>query len=121
MLNLAECVCKVEIEYDNHGKRGIGMGQVNLYKIDAGKKAEFIEKLSVKFESLGEQDYQSTNDINDTSKKEPDYLDRTWLMHGRCCREVTRMDCVQLINALDVCEFMFNKPEERKEFELICV
>ena len=49
-------------------------------------------------------------DINDTSKKEPDYLDRTWLMHGRCCREVTRMDCVQLINALDVCEFMFNKP-----------
>ena len=42
-------------------------------------------------------------------------------MHGRCCREVTRMDCVQLINALDVCEFMFNKPEERKEFELICV
>jgi len=60
-------------------------------------------------------------DINDTSKKEPDYLDRTWLMHGRCCREVTRMDCVQLINALDVCEFMFNKPEERKEFELICV
>ena len=24
-------------------------------------------------------------------------------------------------NALDVCEFMFNKPEERKEFELICV
>lgn len=64
MLNLAECVCKVEIEYDNHGKRGIGVGQVNLYKIDAGKKAEFIEKLSVKFESLGEQDYQSTNDIN---------------------------------------------------------
>lgn len=60
-------------------------------------------------------------DINDASKKEPDYLDRTWLMHGRCCREVTRMDCVQLINVLDVCEFMFNKPEERKEFELICV
>ena len=53
--------------------------------------------------------------INDTSKKEPDYLDRTWLLHGRCCREVTRMDCVQLINALDVCEFMFNKSEENKE------
>ena len=51
-------------------------------------------------------------DINDTSKKEPDYLDRTWLMHGRCCREITRMDCVQLINVLDVCEFIFNKSKE---------
>lgn len=50
-------------------------------------------------------------DVNDMSKKEPDYLDRTWLMHGRCCREVTRMDCVQVINALDVCEYIFNKSE----------
>lgn len=48
-------------------------------------------------------------DVNDMSKKEPDYLDRTWLMHGRCCREVTRIDCVQLLNALDVCEYIFNK------------
>ena len=50
-------------------------------------------------------------DVNDMSKKEPDYLDRTWLMHGRYCREVTRMDCVQVINALDVCEYIFNKSE----------
>ena len=48
-------------------------------------------------------------DVNDMSKKEPDYLDRTWLMHGRCCREVTQVDCVQLLNALDVCEYIFNK------------
>lgn len=51
-------------------------------------------------------------DLDDTSREEPDYLDRTWLMHGRCCREVTRMDCVQLLNALDVCEYIFNKPED---------
>lgn len=58
--------------------------------------------------------YLSLN-LNDTSKKEPDYLDRTWLIHGRSCREVTRMDCVQLINALDVCEFIFRRSEENKE------
>lgn len=40
------------------------MGQVNLYKIDAGKKKEFIDKLGAKFEFLGEQDYQSMNDKN---------------------------------------------------------
>ena len=42
-------------------------------------------------------------------------------MTNQSTMDNTRMDCVQLINALDVCEFMFNKPEERKEFELICV
>lgn len=35
------------------------MGQVNLYKIDAAKKTEFIDKLGAKFEFLGKQDYQS--------------------------------------------------------------
>lgn len=50
-----------------------------------------------------------TFDITDISQKEPDYLDRTWLLHGRCCRETTRMDCIQLLNALDVCEYIFNK------------
>lgn len=44
-------------------------------------------------------------DLNKESPKEPDYLDRTWLMHGRCCRDTAREDCIQLLNALDVCEF----------------
>nr|DAQ63043.1 MAG TPA: hypothetical protein [Caudoviricetes sp.] len=48
-------------------------------------------------------------DMNEQARPEPDYLDRTWLLHGRCCRETTKMDCVQLLNALDVCEFVFNK------------
>lgn len=37
-------------------------------------------------------------DITDISKKEPDYLDRTWLLHGRCCRKTTRMDCLDKEN-----------------------
>lgn len=40
------------------------MGQVNLYKIDAAKKTEFIDKLGIKFEFLGEQEYQTTDDEN---------------------------------------------------------
>ncbi len=60
-------------------------------------------------------------DLDEPARPEPDYLDRTWLLHGRCCRETTKMDCVQLLNALDVCEFVFNKinqeAEEGKEQE----
>lgn len=48
-------------------------------------------------------------DMEQESEPEPDYLDRTWLLHGRCCRETTKVDCVQLLNALDVCEFIFSK------------
>lgn len=47
--------------------------------------------------------------LKENSEPEPDYLDRTWLLHGRCCREITKVDCVQLLNALDVCEFIFSK------------
>ena len=48
-------------------------------------------------------------DMKQESEPEPDYLDRTWLLHGRCCREITKVDCVQLLNALDVCEFIYNE------------
>ena len=47
--------------------------------------------------------------LEEDSEPEPDYLDRTWLLHGRCCRETTKVDCVQLLNALDVCEFIFSE------------
>lgn len=40
------------------------MGQINLYKIDRDKSAEFIEKLYVKFDFLGEQDYTTIDDEN---------------------------------------------------------
>ena len=35
------------------------MGQVNLYKIDGNKKDDFLDKLNEKFEFIGEQDYNS--------------------------------------------------------------
>lgn len=47
-------------------------------------------------------------DLKKETRQEPDYLDRTWLFHGRCCRDITREDCIQLLNALDVCEFALN-------------
>lgn len=40
------------------------MGQINLYKIDNKKKAEFIERLTDKFEILGEQEYKTTDEQN---------------------------------------------------------
>lgn len=35
------------------------MGQINLYKIDENKKDDFLNKLTEKFEFIGEQDYNS--------------------------------------------------------------
>lgn len=49
------------------------------------------------------------------SGEEPDYLDRTWLLHGRCCRDVTREDCIQLLNALDVCEYALREKDSTEE------
>lgn len=49
------------------------------------------------------------NLAKEVARPEPDYLDRTWLLHGRCCRETTRLDCIQLINALDVIEYTFEE------------
>lgn len=40
------------------------MGQINLYKIDNKKKAEFIAGLADKFEILGEQEYKPTDEQN---------------------------------------------------------
>jgi hypothetical protein len=38
---------------------------------------------------------------------EPSYLNRNWLMHGRMNRRVERYECIQILNALSVMEFMF--------------
>lgn len=40
------------------------MGQINLYKIEHGKKAEFINRLDDKFECLGEQNYDRISEDN---------------------------------------------------------
>lgn len=54
-------------------------------------------------------------DLKKESGEEPDYLDRTWLLHGRCCRDTTREDCIQLLNALDVCEFGLRDTKDKKD------
>lgn len=51
-------------------------------------------------------------DLKKECEEEPNYLDRTWLLHGRCCRDTTREDCIQLLNALDVCEFALRDTED---------
>lgn len=38
---------------------------------------------------------------------EPPYLNRNWLMHGRMNRKVEKYECIQILNALNVIEFMF--------------
>ena len=46
-----------QLAYGN--KWGTNMGQINLYKIDENKKDDFLNKLTEKFEFIGEQDYNS--------------------------------------------------------------
>lgn len=41
------------------------------------------------------------------SKKEPPYINRNWLLHGKCARGIERFECVQILNALSVIEFLF--------------
>lgn len=41
------------------------------------------------------------------SKKEPPYINRNWLLHGKCTRDIERFECVQILNALSVIEFLF--------------
>ena len=35
---------------------------------------------------------------------EPTYINRNWLLHGKCCREIKRFECIQLLNALETIE-----------------
>lgn len=52
------------------------------------------------------------------NKVEPPYINRNWLLHGRCCRIIERYECIQLFNALSVIEFVFsfsNKLDETEE------
>ena len=38
---------------------------------------------------------------------EPPYVNRNWLLHGKCVRDIERFECVQILNALSVVEFVF--------------
>jgi len=41
------------------------------------------------------------------SKKEPPYINRNWLLHGKCTRDIERFECIQILNALSVIKFLF--------------
>ena len=42
------------------------MGQVNLYKIDENKRIGFLDQLREKFEFIGEQNYNLSDDEKNT-------------------------------------------------------
>lgn len=42
------------------------------------------------------------------NNKEPPYINRNWLLHGRTSREIKRFECIQLFNALNVIEHVFS-------------
>lgn len=50
--------------------------------------------------------------------KEPPYLNRNWLMHGRMKRVVERYECIQILNSLSVLEFMFGEKNENTQSDL---
>lgn len=48
-------------------------------------------------------DYRFKNNV------EPPYINRNWLLHGKCCRRIERYECIQLLNALETIEKLFVK------------
>lgn len=43
---------------------------------------------------------------------EPPYINRNWLLHGKCCREIERFECIQLLNALETIEDILGNKKE---------
>lgn len=43
---------------------------------------------------------------------EPPYINRNWLLHGKCCREIERFECIQLLNALETTENVLGNKKE---------
>ena len=43
---------------------------------------------------------------------EPPYINRNWLLHGKCCREIERFECIQLLNALETIENVLGNEKE---------
>lgn len=42
----------------------------------------------------------------------PPYINRNWLLHGKCCREIERFECIQLLNALETIENVLGNKKE---------
>ena len=43
---------------------------------------------------------------------EPPYINRNWLLHGKCCRKIERFECIQLLNALETIENVLGNEKE---------
>lgn len=41
--------------------------------------------------------------------KEPPYINRNWLLHGRMSRNIEKFECIQILNTLSVFEFAFGQ------------
>lgn len=48
---------------------------------------------------------------------EPPYINRNWLLHGKCCREIERFECIQLLNALETIENVLGNKKENIDEE----
>lgn len=46
---------------------------------------------------------------------EPPYINRNWILHGRCSRKIERYECIQVLNALDVIENILGCDCEEKQ------
>lgn len=47
------------------------------------------------------------------NKIEPPYINRNWLMHGRSGRKIERYECIQVLNAIDMIESIFDSSQEK--------
>lgn len=60
-----------------------------------------------------EDDDRVIKNIMDTlESKYNDPVNRNWLLHGKCCREIERFECIQLLNALETIENVLGNEKE---------
>lgn len=60
------------------------------------------------YQSLKSFVYEFTNPDFEFDKKEPDNLNRHWVLHGRTTVEITRLDCIKLIRAFYVFSYFYS-------------
>lgn len=101
---------KNKVKYSNEGfadQKTEDFKQLTENRSFFSKKIYFLEMYPSLIEYLNrvfyDEPYPFHKDI------EPPYLNRNWLMHGRMEREIKRYECVQIMNALSVMEFMFRE------------
>ncbi|MCH5275053.1 MAG: hypothetical protein J1E65_04385 [Lachnospiraceae bacterium] len=95
-------------KYSNEGFANQKAGDFKQLSEKAGlmsKKIYFLEMYPSLIQFLNRIFYDEPYPFN--KNVEPPYLNRNWLMHGRMTRKIERYECIQILNALSVIEFMF--------------